>query len=130
MVLKCGLQQIPMEVGTMPKQRVPRHEVIQPTDPSYRLIALTRGKTTIVDAADYDWLNQFMWAATRTKKRGCFYAYRAKGSPKHVYMHREIMQPEGNQQVDHRDGDGLNNRRSNLRICNRFQNAQNSKRNV
>lgn len=42
------------------------------------------------------------------------------------YVHRLIMKPKGRQEVDHIDGDGLNNSRSNLRLCSRAQNARNA----
>ena len=41
-------------------------------------------------------------------------------------MHREIMQPPQGMVIDHADGNGLYNRRRNLRICTRTQNSQNS----
>ena len=41
-------------------------------------------------------------------------------------MHRLIMAPPGDLQVDHRDGNGLNNGRDNLRICTDQQNKFNS----
>jgi len=46
-----------------------------------------------------------------------------------VYMHREILKPEPGIWVDHINGDRLDNRRANLRRCNRRQNAGNSFKN-
>jgi len=49
-------------------------------------------------------------------------------SPKHVLMHRFIMQPTGRVQVDHANGDRLDNRRSNLRFATYSDNAHNMRK--
>lgn len=88
-----------------------------------REIALTRGKVTIVDDADYEWLSQWNWHASAAG-----YAVRSqkkRGMPKKVYMHREILRATGVQQSDHIDGNKLDNRRANLRIVNILQNTAN-----
>jgi hypothetical protein len=41
-------------------------------------------------------------------------------------MHRLVLKVKSHF-IDHKDGDGLNNQKSNLRLCNRFQNGQNRK---
>jgi hypothetical protein len=52
---------------------------------------------------------------------------RLPGSLKMVYMHRVLMDVPDGFEVDHVDGDGLNNRRVNLRLCVRGQNIANQK---
>lgn len=78
-----------------------------------RAIQLTRGKYAIVDAADYAWLSQWRWYAVKSKK--VFYAERriplSEGERSSMRMH-QLLAGLG---CDHIDGDGLNNRRANLR---------------
>ena len=94
-----------------------------------KAIVLTQGKVTVVDDGDYGWLKQYHWYAH--KKGNVYYAARAKKTGESVpflkYMHREILNPPDGMQTDHIDGDGLNNRRSNLRICTIRQNQQNQR---
>ena len=99
-----------------------------------KLILLTQGKFTIVDTDDFDWLNQWKWGLYSNEKRGRIYAIRTifihpdgtrfKTS---LRMHRIIMNAPIDMQVDHINGDGLDNRRCNLRICTNKENASNKK---
>lgn len=95
-------------------------------------ILLTQGRVALVDDADYDWLNQKRWYAHQS--RHTFYATRhvrvAKNKKTSEQMHRLILglQPSDNQECDHRDGNGLNNQRVNLRICSVSQNSQSSRK--
>lgn len=87
-----------------------------------RLIPLTQGKSAIVDDQDFDWLSQWKWTAQ--KHSHGFYAMRHDGG-RLVLMHRLINgTPEGIG-TDHRDGDGLNNQRANLRTATQLQNMMN-----
>ncbi len=94
-----------------------------------REMPLSRGKVALVDAADYEWLSQWKWyyLGQRTKE----YAYRFVRTPegqKSVYMHREVMSAPAGQEIDHIDGNGLNNTRANLRACTRSENARNHRK--
>ncbi len=96
-----------------------------------RIIPLTQGKVTIVDACDFEWLSQWNWFTSKVKKKTgwLFYAVRhgktVNGFRPHLRMHREIVQAPEGMDVDHKDGDGLNNRRLNLRTCTAMQNCAN-----
>jgi len=93
-------------------------------------IVLTQSRVTQVDDSDFDWLNQWKWSAMLTKS-GIWYAVRnatiAPRKRKFTLMHRVILGLDGIEQGDHRDGDGLNNQRLNLRICTKLQNHYNRK---
>jgi len=79
-------------------------------------IKLTQGKVALVDDEDYEWLTQWKWCAW--KASGIFYAVRKdKDTCKFILMHREILNTPGNLQVDHKDRNGLNNQRNNIRNC-------------
>lgn len=84
-------------------------------------IKLTRGMVALVDDADFDCLNQSKWHAQ--KACGTWYAVH-KGKHK-TYMHRLILGLSKGEIGDHVDGNGLNNRRSNLRASTSSQNASN-----
>lgn len=89
-------------------------------------IPLTKGKKAVVDSADYERLAQYVWTYSP-----CGYAVRGTGRGKYkrriILMHREIMGLSGGYPlVDHRDRDGLNNRKANLRIATKSQNQMNA----
>jgi len=91
-------------------------------------IALTQGKEAIVDDEDYEYLMQWKWYAVRNRKS--FYAartVRSNGKRKIVFIHQELTARRGwfDCQVDHRDRDGLNNQRANLRPATVAQNTSN-----
>jgi len=95
-------------------------------------IALSRGEFAIVDYESYEYLNQWKWFCHVTKWGK--YAYRniKEGNSRRLQiMHRLITDAGKGEYVDHRNGDGLDNRLANLRICTNAENARNSrKRNV
>lgn len=92
-------------------------------------ISIGKGLVCHVDADDHKALSAYKWFIVTGK--GPIYAARycvTNGLRKLVLMHRKIigLDAEG-RIVDHRDGDGLNNRRANLRLATYSQNAMNSR---
>jgi hypothetical protein len=89
-----------------------------------KVIRMTRGMSAIVDGADYDRLKQYRWYPVKSGR--VWYALGRIGG-KVVRMHREILRAPRRLVCDHIDHDGLNNRRSNLRLCTRAQNNRNQR---
>jgi hypothetical protein len=85
-------------------------------------IPTSRNLFALVSEEDAGLARSFKWTAKPTgRKSGCFYAF-STVSGKTVYLHRLIMNPEPGLHVDHINGDGLDNRRENLRVCTQSQN--------
>ena len=99
-------------------------------------IHMTQGYKALVDDEDYDFLMQWKWRAVkRPHNSGHIYARRVvrkkingKITEKTIWMHRFILNVPSGMLVDHANGNGLDNRRSNIRICNFAQNSRNRKR--
>ena len=83
----------------------------------------------LVDAADQWALETYKWKVIRhtTKTGNLFYA-QTWIDVKMVYLHRFLMDPSPGQKVDHRNCNGLDNRRSNLRIATGSQNLANQRK--
>jgi len=87
-----------------------------------REIPLTHGKVAIVDDADYEYLAGYKWRACRYRqKRENWYACRtekaADGSTINFSIHRTVLNAGMDDVVHHVDDNGLNNVRTNLRLC-------------
>lgn len=87
-------------------------------------IPLTHGQTAIVDDDNYERLSAYSWHANRSASN--YYAATTMGDSE-ILMHRMVIECKG-QHVDHINGNGLDNRRANLRACNATQNHQNTRR--
>lgn len=105
-----------------------RKQVPVPPDNSIRFISLTQGKVATVDAADYELVSRFKWHARRD--HNTWYAKRNPDEQcSHAMMHRLILGiTDPCIYLDHRDGDGLNNTRANLRITTNRQNQWNRRK--
>lgn len=89
-------------------------------------IPLTQGQFALIDDADFKAVNQFKWCAANT--RGKFYAVRTEFTPKRktLYLHQFLTSRKF--RIDHRDGNGLNNQRHNLRPATIKQNGRGFRR--
>ncbi len=92
-------------------------------------ILLSNGQKAIVDDNQAERLSKFRWLYHKRKQ--CFYARRwftENGKRGSIYMHQEILGKGSH--IDHIDGNGLNNRRSNLRQGSQSQNMQNRRKHI
>lgn len=94
-------------------------------------IPLSRGLFAMVDDADFEFLNQWKWYAHVFKDFTPYAIRNSKrpdGGKTTVKMHRAILGDSAiDAYVDHINGNGLDNRRENLRVCTHAENAQNSR---
>lgn len=94
-------------------------------------IPLTQGKFALVDDSDFEYLMQWKWHV----RKDCHTYYASVNTPHRrgklkrwqIGMHVMLMNPPKGYVVDHIDHNGLNNQRSNLRICTALGNAQHAK---
>lgn len=99
-------------------------------NPKICKLILSKGKITIIDSIDYELLSKYKWhichdyAVTNRK------AIDANGHLKRrlIYLHKFIINPPKGMEVDHINGNKLDNRRCNLRIATRSQNQINTKK--
>lgn len=94
-------------------------------------VKLTRGLVTIIDAEDLELVTQFKWYATRGKNTN--YAVRTPWIPEerryqNVSLHRFLLNAPDGVHVDHINGDGLCNRRENIRLCTPTENRWNTQK--
>ena len=104
-------------------------------------IPLTQNKFALVDDCDYEYLLNWKWYYSEQRNspkhltgyaRTCLPGSRSCRSS--IYMHRIIAARKGlhitGRRVDHKDQNGINNRRHNLRLATRSQNGANRKLNL
>ena len=94
---------------------------------------LTNGEYTLVDRADLKKMEGYKWAKITPvdgQRRLNLISYAAtqryRGGKKHIFLHRHLLDAPDGMFVDHKNGNGLDNRRKNIRLCDRFQNQWNS----
>jgi hypothetical protein len=96
-----------------------------------RVIPLTKGQWTIVWEPDYEWLMQRLWLANPNRVGGYYARTCAReedGKNLHVDMHQILLPLPSGMEVDHKNGNTLDNRRDNLQPATKGQQAQNKKR--
>lgn len=88
-----------------------------------RTLSLTKGEVSILDDVDFERVSEFKWCylkggyAVRGQREGA--------KTRMIFLHRFLTNASKGQEVDHINGDKLDNRRSNLRICTSSQNKFN-----
>lgn len=88
-------------------------------------IELGNGMTTMVDDEDFEMLSRHRWYAR--KDRNIWYAVRSTSNNVKFRMHRIIANAPNGILIDHINGDGLDNRKINLRFATNSQNQMNRK---
>lgn len=92
-------------------------------------LPLSRGLWAAVDEADFDAVASFKWSATvvRGRKKTPYALRQVEKTPKQKFalLHREIMAAPAGVVIDHWNGDGVDNRRINLRRCTQSENVCN-----
>jgi hypothetical protein len=98
-------------------------------------IPLTQGKFALVDDEDFELINGFNWCAA--KKGQGYYAVRSSSVKKKdigcenrhpIYLHQMVIKIPKDKVLDHINGNTLDNRKKNLRVCSQLQNKWNSKK--
>lgn len=103
-------------------------------------VPLTKGHSTTLDREDYETFFRpndggptVRWCLV-TYRGDHRYAYRKErmpdGTVRTAHLHRDILAAPRGIDVDHINGDGLDNRRNNLRLASRTQNNANRRRSV
>lgn len=90
-----------------------------------KYMELTDGSVTILDDEDFEKFGHLEWHLDRKGKH--FYARRRFGR-RHCLLHRLIMDPPIGKCVDHKNGNTLDNRRENLRVCTVAENFLNRRK--
>lgn len=91
-------------------------------------ISLTRGQWAIIDLEDMSKVLERKWYAFQNRKGGNWYAatsYKFEGRYRNISLHRFLLKPFPHELVDHKNGDGLDCRRKNMRLATASQNAVN-----
>lgn len=93
-----------------------------------RVIPLTKGFFATVDDEDFEWLSAWKWSVICGDRGSGPYAAMYAKSSSAIRMHRLITGAAAGQFVDHINGDPLDNRRANLRLCTMSENNRNKRR--
>lgn len=88
-------------------------------------IRLSQNKISLIDDSDYEFISRYKWYAEL--RSNSWYA-RHDFPNKKVYLHVYLLGEDLKHKIDHKDHDGLNNTRENLRICTNSQNGMNKRK--
>lgn len=88
---------------------------------------ITKGFNVVIDDDDFEIVNKHKWRLCMNHGRKYAVTGTYRKDTGLILLHRFILKPSKGQMVDHVNGDGLDNRRENIRICNHTQNMWNSR---
>lgn len=91
-------------------------------------IKLSSGMTAMVDDEDFEYLNKWKWSSRKRDRDKTCYAFRSERineRSKSVSMHYCVFNPGEGKFIDHKDRNGLNNQKSNLRSATISENNRN-----
>lgn len=95
------------------------------------LVPLTQGYVALIDAGDVPLVDGWNWSAIRSPnangKTRSVYAVRKGRNNRLIYLHRSVLSVPNGISVDHVSGDGLDNRKVNLRVATTAQNQHNAR---
>lgn len=97
-------------------------------------IQLTQGKFALIDDDDYSLVSKYTWCCHKFPKKNVSNTYyaatniRINGKYKTIHMHRLITNVLPGMEIDHKNHNGLDNRRFNLLICTKSENAFNRRK--
>ena len=89
-------------------------------------IGISSGRVVLIDDEDFDYVTTYRWALIKRGKLE--HAYRKIGT-KSIYLHRCLIDAPEGRSVDHINGNGLDNRKCNLRLADKTQNGRNRGKN-
>jgi len=98
---------------------------------SGKFLSLSCGYFALIDEEDFNRASRHKWCTVKNRADGIKYAIGKKkenGKRKTIHLHRFIMNAKKGEEIDHINHDGLDNRKSNLRICSSSQNAMNRRK--
>lgn len=91
-------------------------------------ITLSQGKFSLIDEEDFERVNQYKWHLFKSSNKE--YAatnMKINGKVKVIKLHRFLLNAPKGIEVDHKNGDGLDNRKINIRLCTDAENSHNRK---
>lgn len=118
----CGRERTKIAVTSACRSKRPKHTAIH-TPRGSKAVPLTKGYYALVDEEDYERVMEYNWHMCGGKQHKYARAYiNGKGK----LLHRLIVHPKKGMVVDHINGNGLDCRKSNMRVCTQEENTRNS----